>query len=77
MKARGVRVLLCGVRRSSRADGEDRPRGAARRARLPRAAGAQTSTLLAIRYAYEILDGRCAHCPRRGGLGEQKLFYQI
>jgi SulP family sulfate permease len=37
----------------------------------------QTSTLLAIRYAYDILTARCDHCPRRGGLEEQKLFYQI
>jgi sulfate permease, SulP family len=78
MKARGVRVLLCGVRpefaRSLAKTGLS--------ARLDERVFLeqpvrQTSTLLAIRYAYEILDGRCSHCPRIGGLGEQKLFYQI
>jgi hypothetical protein len=38
----------------------------------------QTSTLLAIRHAYEILTSRCAHCPRReGGLESQKLYFQV
>ena len=78
MKARGVRVLLCGVR----------PEFARKMANTGLAERLhervfleqpvrQTSTLLAIRYAYEILDGRCAHCPRRGGLGGQKLYFQV
>jgi sulfate permease, SulP family len=78
MKAHGVRVLLCGVREEF-----------ARKMKRTGLAGRhgervfleqpvrQTSTLLAIRYAYEILEGRCSHCPRIGGLGGKKLFYQI
>jgi sulfate permease, SulP family len=78
MKARGVRVLLCGVksefaRKMERTGLADRH---GERVFLEQPVR-QTSTLLAIRYAYEILEGRCDHCPRRGGLGERKLFYQI
>jgi hypothetical protein len=37
----------------------------------------QTSTLLAIRHAYELLTSRCDHCPRSGGIGDQKLYFQV
>ena len=79
MKARGVRVLLCGVRPEF-----------ARKMEKTGLAGRigervfleqpvrQTSTLLAIRHAYEILTSRCARCPRReGGLESQKLYFQV
>jgi SulP family sulfate permease len=78
MKWRGVRVLLCGVRpefarKMERTGLADR---LGERVFLEQPVR-QTSTLLAIRYAYDILTARCDHCPRRGGLEEQKLFYQI
>jgi hypothetical protein len=39
----------------------------------------QTSTLLAIRHAYELLKGDlCPTCPRRGpNVAEQPLHYHI
>jgi SulP family sulfate permease len=78
MKAHGVRVLLCGVRpefarKMERTGLVDR---LGERVFLEQPVR-QTSTMLAIRYAYEILTSRCDRCPRQGGLEEQKLFYQI
>ncbi|HKA14848.1 MAG TPA: SulP family inorganic anion transporter [Myxococcota bacterium] len=78
MKAHGVRVLLCGVRPEF-ADKMERTGLTGRlgeRVFLEQPVR-QTSTLLAIRYAYEIITSRCDHCPRRSGLGEQKLYYEI
>jgi SulP family sulfate permease len=78
MKARGVRVLLCGVRPEF-AQKMEKTGLAGRlgeRVFLEQPVR-QTSTLLAIRYAYEILTSRCDHCPRRGGFGEQKLYFQV
>lgn len=78
MKAGGVRVLLCGVRPEF-AQKMERTGLAGRlgeRVFLEQPVR-QTSTLLAIRYAYEILTSRCDHCPRRGGFGEQKLYFQV
>ena len=38
----------------------------------------QTSTLLAIRHAYELIRDRCDHCPRRNGSPrELELYYDI
>ncbi len=79
LKARGVHVLLCGVR----------PEFAAkmRKTGLIERLGErvfleqpvrQTSTLLAIRHAYRILSARCAHCPRReGDPGDAELYFQV
>ena len=78
MKARGVRVLLCGVRPEFARKMEKTGLAARLDERVfLEQPVRQTSTLLAIRYAYEILVGRCDHCPRRGGLGEQKLYFQV
>ena len=78
MKARGVRVLLCGVRPefASKMEKTGLAERIGERVFLEQPVR-QTSTLLAIRYAYEILTSRCSHCPRRGGLEEQKLYFQV
>jgi SulP family sulfate permease len=78
MKARGVRVLLCGVRSdlARMMDKTGLTQRLGERVFLEQPVR-QTSTLLAIRYAYEILTARCDHCPRLGGLGEQKLYFQV
>jgi SulP family sulfate permease len=78
MKARGVRVLLCGVRPdlARMMDETGLTQRLDERVFLEQPVR-QTSTLLAIRYAYEILTARCDHCPRVGGLGEQKLYFQV
>jgi SulP family sulfate permease len=78
MKARGVHVLLCGVRtefaikmnKTGLTGRIDERVFLEQRVR-------QTSTLLAIRHAYELLTARCDHCPRSGGLGEQKLYFEV
>jgi SulP family sulfate permease len=67
MKARGVKVLLCGVRPDLEKS--------FRRARLTERIDAtelfveqavrQTSTALALQHAYELISERCAHCPRK------------
>ena len=36
----------------------------------------QTSTVLAIRFAYSLLTDFCADCPRRHGIAEP-LYYEI
>jgi SulP family sulfate permease len=78
MKARGVRVLLCGVRPefAEKMERTGLTHRLGERVFLEQPLR-QTSTLLAIRYAYEILTSRCARCPRRGGLEQQKLYYEI
>jgi hypothetical protein len=37
----------------------------------------QTSTLLAIRRAYQLIPEPCATCPRRHGAGAGQLYYAI
>jgi hypothetical protein len=38
----------------------------------------QTSTLLAIRHAYELISEPCPHCPHRGGHPRDRaLSYEI
>jgi SulP family sulfate permease len=80
VKARGVHVLLCGVR-ADVAEKLERTGVAARlgeRLFLEQPVR-QTSTLLAIRHAYELI-GRdtCSTCPRRGGrAASTALHYEI
>ncbi len=79
MKERGVRVLLCGVRHEFASTMEKTGLSGrlGERVFLEQPVR-QTSTLLAIRYAYQILTSRCRQCPRRnGGLDQQKLYYEI
>ena len=67
MDARGVRVLLCGVR-GEFADKLERVGLTARlgdRLFLEQPVR-QTSTALAIRHAYTLIPERCAICPARG-----------
>jgi SulP family sulfate permease len=79
MEGRGLHVLLCGVRQEF-ADKLERSR-LSRRLRdqiFLEQPVRQTSTMLAVRRAYELLDDTCAHCPRRDRQrGEQPLYYAI
>jgi SulP family sulfate permease len=79
LRGRGVHVLLCGVReefhaRIVRAGLSER---LGERVFLEQPVR-QTSTQLAIRHAYELLDELCPHCPRRDAtLRKQDLYYAI
>lgn len=80
MEKRGVRVLLCGVRDDVaavlRSSGLEDHLGAANIFR--ESAAATSSTLDAVRHAYDLLgDDLCATCPRRGELGKDVLYYMI
>jgi SulP family sulfate permease len=78
MDARGVRVLLCGVR-TEFADKLDRVGLSARlgeRLFLEQPVR-QTSTALAIRYAYGLIPDRCAICPRRGARETDRDFHYV
>jgi len=80
VKARGIHVLLCGVR-SEFAEKLDRTGISAHlgeRLFLEQPVR-QTSTLLAIRHAYELVGSdTCPTCPRRGGrASDAELHYHI
>jgi SulP family sulfate permease len=79
MKLRGVHVLMCGVRPHLH-EVLERTGTAARigeRIFLEQPVR-QTSTLLAIRHAYELLDELCSSCPRRDeAVREKDLYYAI
>jgi SulP family sulfate permease len=80
VKARGVHALLCGVR-TDFAEKLDRTGITAHlgeRLFLEQPVR-QTSTLLAIRHAYELIGAdTCATCPRRGGrAANSALHYEI
>ena len=79
MKARGVHVLLCGVRPEF-ADKLERT-GLARRLGeqlFLEQPVRQTSTTLAVRHAYTLLPELCATCPRRhAGASDLGLHYVI
>jgi SulP family sulfate permease len=72
VKAQGVTVLLCGVRRdlaqALMATGLEQHVGLD--CIFPEAASTMSSTLDALRYAYSLLDGdTCPSCPRRAPTG--------
>jgi SulP family sulfate permease len=79
MKTRGIHVLLCGVRPEF-AEKMERTGLVARlgeRLFLEQPVR-QTSTLLAIRHAYELISERCPHCPHRNaGTRGRALSYEI
>jgi len=79
VRARGVRVLLCGVRPELAQKLETTGLGDRigdpifLEEKVP-----LTSTILAIRHAYQFIGDRCATCPRRGsGTGHPSLHYVI
>jgi sulfate permease, SulP family len=79
MRERGVRVILCGVRADFfemiRRTGIDARHGEQIFLEQP---VRQTSTLLAIRHAYQILEEPCSICPRRDVASlEGALYYAI
>jgi SulP family sulfate permease len=79
MKARGVHVLLCGVR-PELAEKLERTGLAARLGEkmFLEQPVRQTSTMLAIQHAYELIPKPCGPCPRRtAGPSERVLQYEI
>jgi SulP family sulfate permease len=78
LRARGVNVLMCGVRHGfldgMKRSGLDAKLGAANI--FLEQPVRQTSTLLAIRHAYELVTDRCPTCPHgEATLGERALHY--
>jgi SulP family sulfate permease len=80
LQSRGVRVVLCGVREGVLAG----IRNTGLAAKLgdedvfPEQALRQTSTLMAVRHAYDVLKNPCPTCPRRNpGVRDRVLYYQI
>ena len=79
VRARGVHVLLCGVR----AEFADKLRRTGMSERLGERLFLEqpvrlTSTMLAIRHAYELLEGEtCAICPRAGPGEREPVVYEI
>lgn len=80
MRARGVEVVLCGVRREMYATMERCGLAAKlgpKQVFLEQAVR-QTSTLLAIRHAYELVEDPCPTCPRRDpAIREKGLYFAI
>jgi SulP family sulfate permease len=79
MEARGLRVLLCGVR-PELAEKLERTGLAARLgdALFLEQPVRQTSTLLAIRHAYSLISDTCPGCPRRNpAVRGRALSYEI
>jgi SulP family sulfate permease len=78
LRARGVHVILCGVREGMFA--------CMTNCGLAEKLGRenvyleqpvdQTSTVLAVRYGYSLVTNLCATCPRRQGISKP-LFYEI
>jgi SulP family sulfate permease len=80
MNERGIQVILCGVR----PDFADVMRSSGLETQLGKENlfieqdGAASSTLDAVRFAYELLKGDyCAICPRRGEAEQKVLYYMI
>ena len=79
MKARGIHVLLCGVRPEF-AEKMEKTGLAGRLGEklFLEQPVRQTSTLLAIRHAYELISERCPHCPHADGRQRNRaLSYEI
>ncbi len=80
MQHRGIAVLLCGVRRDFakilRSSGLDKRLGNDRI--FLEVSGPASSTLEAVRKAYDLLGGNiCATCPRQQEMGKEVLYYMI
>ena len=80
LRARGIMVILCGIRPGMRACLEN----CGLAAKLGKAnlfleqPVRQTSTVLAIRHAYDHLTDFCATCPRRSGPPlPRAVYYEI
>jgi sulfate permease, SulP family len=80
MKERGIQLLLCGVRddfaKMLRVSGLEAALG--KENIFIEQEGAASSTLEAVRFAYELLKGDfCSFCPRRGEGEKPVLYYMI
>jgi SulP family sulfate permease len=79
VKSRGVHVLLCGVRPefATKMERTGLSQRLGERVFLEQPVR-QTSTLLAIRHAYQLLRYRCEHCPRQeGDMIDKDLYFQV
>ena len=78
LQARGVHVILCGVQEAMLT----RMQNCGLSEKLdvthvfPEQPVKQTSTVLAIRFAYDLLTDFCATCPRRHG-SARPVYYEI
>lgn len=74
LHARGVHVLLCGVRSDLHRVFEKTGLVALIRADhvYREAAVRQTSTTLAMRHAYRLIDAPCAACPRHARSADER-----
>jgi hypothetical protein len=79
VQARGVHVLLCGVRTDLAHRMETTGLSASIRTPIFREERVPlTSTILAIRHAYQLIGDPCATCPRRDpGDGNPSLRYIV
>ena len=80
MRERNIRVLLCGVRadfaRAMRSSGLEAKLG--KEHLFLEQERVFSSTLDAVRFAYDLLEGDfCSICPRRGVAGTGALYYMI
>jgi SulP family sulfate permease len=77
---RGIQFLVCGVRpefqAAVHATGLEQRLGVAHI--FLEKEGAASSTVDAVRHAYELINGDlCETCPRRGEMGREVLYYMI
>jgi SulP family sulfate permease len=79
MKGRKVHVLMCGVRPelAERFEASGLSERLGEKQLFLEQPVRQTSTLLAIRHAYELLDDVCADCPRKDAAARDKLYYAV
>jgi SulP family sulfate permease len=79
MKARGVHVVMCGVRahlfQTMKQTGLAARLG--EKEVFLEQPVRQTSTLLAIRHAYELISEPCETCPRRDPALQRDFYYQV
>jgi SulP family sulfate permease len=77
MRAKQIRVLMCGVRAElrERFDQAGLSKRLGEHQMFLEQAVRQTSTLLAIRAAYELITEPCPHCPRRDAAVRAKALY--
>lgn len=80
MKARDIQVLMCGVRTEllKRLEHAGLTERLGKDQLFLEQPVRQTSTLLAIQHAYELIPEQCATCPRRlAGGGNRALYFAI
>lgn len=77
MKARGIEVILCGVRAELAAvmEGCGLTRKLHDKQIFHEEAVRQTSTMLAVRHAYDLVTDPCPDCPRHDAIARERGMY--